>query len=447
MKDKKYCICCESAWHIDRCLGKEIVNQKPPDYFKHFFDLRREFKKSFKLSVNLLQMLDFLEIKAGFLFSGNDYCVVISKILTEMLKRGHYFLTPEKSVFSEESVVVKLRGLPWQATESDILEFFYPLKVTAVDIVFNNQGSATGEAYTTFDSAESAKKSLEKDNQAMGHRYIELFPSSFEELNQTRNNMKKNLLSTAIMRVRGLPFDVNTSDILLFFNGLDIIEGGIYIEKDEGNVPTGTAYVEFPTVFVLNEALKRNKEKMGKRYIELFRSSKEELFSKFKFEKTPITVSNFIIKFENFPSSSNEEDIANFLHGVDILPQGIHLIFNEKNESTGEGFIQVWNEDDLIESLKRDSEQFKNNKIRISASTPEELLNFMEPPPITNTLRFDPLEQMNFYQIRDLFKDYRLQKKGIELKNDHVLIKFISEEEALKVYQEKGNSKGRLSFC
>lgn len=183
------------------------------------------------MNLNLVQILELLNIKTGFLFSGNDYCVAISKVVTEMLTRGHYFVTPEKSVFSEESTVIKLRGLPWQATESDILEFFYPLKITAVDIVFNNQGSSTGEAYTTFESSESAKKSLEKDNQMMGHRYIEIFPSSIEELNQTRNNMKRNLLSTAIMRVRGLPFDVNTSDILLFFNGLDIVEGGIYIGK------------------------------------------------------------------------------------------------------------------------------------------------------------------------------------------------------------------------
>lgn len=187
---------------------------------------------------------------------------------------------------------------------------------------------------------------------------------------------------------------------------------------------------------------------MGKRYIELFRSSKDELYSKFKFDlNPPVTISNYIIKFEGFPPSANEEDIAHFLSGIEISPQGIHLMFNEKNEPIGEGFIQLIHEKDLIDSLKRDHESYKDCKIRIFKSTPNELMNFMEPPPITNTLRFEPFDQMNFSEIRDLFKDYRLQKKGIEIKEDHVLIKFVTEEEALKVYQEKGNIKGRLYFC
>jgi hypothetical protein len=134
---------------------------------------------------------------------------------------------------STESKIVKLRGLPWQVTESDIIEFFSPLKITEIDLILSSQGNSTGEAFVTFEDLETAKKSFLKDNCYMGCRYVEIFPSSHDELKQTKVLMLKMIekSNSFVIRMRGIPFTASENDILEFFQGIDILEGGIHIGK------------------------------------------------------------------------------------------------------------------------------------------------------------------------------------------------------------------------
>ncbi|KAJ8424745.1 hypothetical protein Cgig2_013526 [Carnegiea gigantea] len=82
--------------------------------------------------------------------------------------------------------ILRLRGLPFSATEEDIVEFFngFVLSKDSVHITFNADGRATGEAFVEFASAEDSEAAMEKDRKTLGSRYIELFPSSQEELNE-----------------------------------------------------------------------------------------------------------------------------------------------------------------------------------------------------------------------------------------------------------------------
>jgi RNA recognition motif-containing protein len=364
----------ENSWHIDRCLGKAIDTNSPPPYFKQFFDLRKEFKKSFKLNANLNGMIDFFQLKKGYLFAPIEYCEVVYSCICKMVEAGHYFKKCELAVFAEESCVLKLRGLPWQATESDIVEFFNPQRITSLEFILNNQGAATGEAFVIFADPSCAQKGLELDQSKMGRRYIEIFPSSVDEMNHALHIMVKNLQMASVLRMRGLPYNVTTSDILSFFEGLEIIEGGIWIDIDQNGKPNGTAYIQFPSISLLNEALKRNKEKLGNRYIELFRSSQDELMAKVSQFEQP-QVSPFICRLSNFPKAYEEVEIANFFHGLNIRSQGIHLVFNERNESTGEGFIEFEKEDDLIFAVKKSGNVLEEQVIQILKSDPYEMLS------------------------------------------------------------------------
>ncbi|GAB4847622.1 hypothetical protein Ancab_026683 [Ancistrocladus abbreviatus] len=83
----------------------------------------------------------------------------------------------------EYTEILKLRGLPFSATKSDIVEYFGEFKPAEdkVHIACRADGKATGEAYVEFSSAEEAKKAMCKDNMTIGSRYIELFPSTQQE--------------------------------------------------------------------------------------------------------------------------------------------------------------------------------------------------------------------------------------------------------------------------
>lgn len=78
---------------------------------------------------------------------------------------------------------LKLRGLPYSVTKTEIVDFFEDYKVSEdrVHIACRADGKATGEAYVEFSSSEEAKRAMSKDRMLIGSRYVELFPSTSEE--------------------------------------------------------------------------------------------------------------------------------------------------------------------------------------------------------------------------------------------------------------------------
>lgn len=101
--------------------------------------------------------------------------------------------TDEDKEQMEYTQVLKLRGLPYSATESDIVEFFgdFTLNEENVHIARRPDGKATGEAYTEFPSAEVAKKAMCKDKMTIGSRYVELFPSTPEEARRAASRFRQ----------------------------------------------------------------------------------------------------------------------------------------------------------------------------------------------------------------------------------------------------------------
>uniref|UniRef100_A0A8C5KLJ7 Heterogeneous nuclear ribonucleoprotein F-like n=1 Tax=Jaculus jaculus TaxID=51337 RepID=A0A8C5KLJ7_JACJA len=73
---------------------------------------------------------------------------------------------------------VHMRGLPYQATESDIYNFFSPLNPVRVPIEIGPDGRATGKPDVEFATHEEAVAAMSKDKANMQHRYTELFLNS-----------------------------------------------------------------------------------------------------------------------------------------------------------------------------------------------------------------------------------------------------------------------------
>ena len=82
-----------------------------------------------------------------------------------------------------------------------------------------------------------------------------------------------------VLRLRGLPYSANRRDVEMFFEGLDICKGeeSVVFSVTSQGKPTGEAYVEFMNEQCQQEAMKKHKEHMGSRYIELFKSTKADL--------------------------------------------------------------------------------------------------------------------------------------------------------------------------
>jgi hypothetical protein len=83
-----------------------------------------------------------------------------------------------------------------------------------------------------------------------------------------------------VVRLRGLPFNSTALDVLQFFEGVETVggEGGVVFTCTPDGRPTGEAYVALASSEALAAALARHKDKIGSRYIEIFESSKGDMY-------------------------------------------------------------------------------------------------------------------------------------------------------------------------
>jgi len=186
--------------------------------------------------------------------------------------------------------LVLMRGLPFKATEGDIIKFFAPNIPKQVEILFDNTDRPSGEAYVDFYTHAQALTGMKKDKESMGHRYIELFLESREDApGQASGGYGPAALAGGqkhMVLMRGLPFKASEGDIIKFF--APNIPKEVEILMDKTNRPSGEAYADFYTHADAMTAMANNNKEMGewnkpahyphtgKRYIELFLESKED---------------------------------------------------------------------------------------------------------------------------------------------------------------------------
>ncbi|XP_078269250.1 heterogeneous nuclear ribonucleoprotein H3 isoform X2 [Rhinoraja longicauda] len=184
----------------------------------------------------------------------------------------------------EEDYVVRVRGLPWSCTPEEVTRFFSECDIRnglrGVQFTTSKDGRPSGEAYVHLDNEEDFKKALAKDRKYMGHRYIEVFKSNGSEMEWVLKHNGATPTDTSndgTVRLRGLPFGCSKEEIVQFFTGLEIVPNGITLPMDYQGRSTGEAFVQFASKEIAEKALGKHKERIGHRYIEIFKSSRSEV--------------------------------------------------------------------------------------------------------------------------------------------------------------------------
>ncbi|KAE9419090.1 hypothetical protein Angca_002256, partial [Angiostrongylus cantonensis] len=153
-----------------------------------------------------------------------------------------------------QTTYVRLRGLPYSAKESDIRAFLDGIPVTTITMSSSHNGRPSGECYCELPSKQDTLKALEFHRKEMEGRYIE-------------NDGK-------VIRLRGLPFSATLQDVKDFFKGLNCEE---VVFGRTGGRPSGEAFVRLATREEAAKALDFNKEHMGSRYVEVFRTTVDDM--------------------------------------------------------------------------------------------------------------------------------------------------------------------------
>uniref|UniRef100_A0A915BJF6 RRM domain-containing protein n=1 Tax=Parascaris univalens TaxID=6257 RepID=A0A915BJF6_PARUN len=182
---------------------------------------------------------------------------------------------------------VRLRGLPFSAKEDDVRNFLQGLYVRSVTFTLTATGRASGECYVELTDAAAVEEAKKFDKKEMSSRYIEVFSVSESEVSwmirhgviksADSNGTSTDTSNNYVVRLRGIPFSATVADIKEFFSGLDVAD--VVIDKEPGGRPSGEAFVRLANKQHAEMALERNKKNMGTRYVEVFRSSGEEMES------------------------------------------------------------------------------------------------------------------------------------------------------------------------
>uniref|UniRef100_A0AC34QPH8 RRM domain-containing protein n=1 Tax=Panagrolaimus sp. JU765 TaxID=591449 RepID=A0AC34QPH8_9BILA len=271
--------------------------------------------------------------------------------------------------FVDNGLVVRTRGLPWQASDQDVALFFSGLNIApgGIALCLSPDGRRNGEALVRFESCIHREMALARHRQFLHNRYIEVYRATGDDFLKVAVGSDLQAVQFAsrqaamIVRMRGLPFDCTEAQIEAFF-GSDgeshgIIDQGIlFVSRPDGR-PSGDAFVLFADDASGKRALAKHKNRIGSRYIELFRTTQAEVQQVFNrsIRTSPQTTLQHLlpnilshpkrdcIRLRGLPYEASVKDVADFLgpHSRRIAFQGVHMIFNNQGHPSGECFIQM----------------------------------------------------------------------------------------------------------
>jgi len=176
---------------------------------------------------------------------------------------------------------LKLRGLPWSATQQDIVEFLEDrCAAENVTICMGRDGRPSGEALVGFSQESDWTFCQLKHKQNMGKRYVEVYDCPVEQLqNASYDQGGQNFGDGGgghVIKMRGMPFSATEQDIIDFLEGCAISPGGIVICLGHSGQPNGEALVQFEDKLSVDTGLLKHKQNMGQRYVEIFKASVAE---------------------------------------------------------------------------------------------------------------------------------------------------------------------------
>jgi len=338
---------------------------------------------------------------------------------------------------------LRVRGVPWTATEQDVRSFFRGFIVRQVLLVFNAIGKLTGECYVQLSSSEEVLQALKQlDGQYLGRRFVECWPATEGEMAAERqHSLRQNraLQSSLVLRMRGLPFSARELDIYDFLAsyGVEGVPGTSCIEFGSDARPTGWAYVRLGSEPDMQRCLElHRKARMGGRYVEMARATEQEMFS--------VTMSaavqaarpreslssnedgeGCVVRLRGLPFMAGEADIVHFLDGIEIAPRGVHLVLDVVGRRSGECLVELASADAATQALARDRCRLGGRYIEVLSSTREALVcgpSVQQPAQRAHRrrgyivkLRGLPFSATGLDVSRNLFADLQIVPRGIHM--------------------------------
>ena len=176
------------------------------------------------------------------------------------------FAEAENVITSHEGYdCVKIKGLPFQADERMVRDFFGNIDIpdNGIHMLFNSKGQALTHAFVEFRNADDCKRALKLDMEYIGKRYINVTPITHQDLYMELKEMEDELHQGEVLKysegdwtddaqkyggtvvvLANTPFKAKKNDILEFFKGFDVIEQSLCLcPGPKASGPVGNAAI------------------------------------------------------------------------------------------------------------------------------------------------------------------------------------------------------------
>jgi len=239
-----------------------------------------------------------------------------------------------------ELYCVRMYGLPFRATEYQVAQWFQDVEANCVDISFhfNRQGRKSGDATAYFASETDAKKAMEKDKHDMNGRYINLTLDTAAGTFNENCKEKENCI-----KMSGLPFRASEKEMKDFFlPNAKCVSVKVILNRD--GRPSGDAIASFDSQEEVEEAMKKDGEHLGSRYINLSRLQEESSSSE-----------HFSVKMSGLPFRTRGAEIVDWFSPTAEC-QGVKILKNRENRPSGEAIASFSTKEAAEAAMKMNKE-------------------------------------------------------------------------------------------
>ncbi|XP_035549199.1 heterogeneous nuclear ribonucleoprotein H2-like isoform X2 [Juglans regia] len=196
-----------------------------------------------------------------------------------------------------------------------------------------------------------------------------------------------------VVRLRGLPFNCTDIEIFKFFAGLDIVD--VLLVNKNGRF-SGEAFVVFAGSMQVEFALQRDRQNMGRRYVEVFRCKRQDYYSAVAAEVNyegiydndyhgsppPARSKRFsdkdqleyteILKMRGLPFSVKKTEIGEFFRDFKLMEERIHIACRPDGKATGEAYVEFASAEEAKRAMSKDKMTIGSRYVELFPSTPDE---------------------------------------------------------------------------
>uniref|UniRef100_A0A336MCR4 CSON009650 protein n=1 Tax=Culicoides sonorensis TaxID=179676 RepID=A0A336MCR4_CULSO len=189
---------------------------------------------------------------------------------------------------------------------------------------------------------------------------------------------------TCIVRARGLPWQSSDQDIARFFRGLNVAKGGVALCLSPQGRRNGEALVRFVSQEHRDMALKRHKNHIGNRYIEVYRATGDDFLAvaggaSGEAQAFLSKGAQVIIRMRGLPYDCSAKQVLEFFdsgeNACKVLDEADGVLFVKKPDgrATGDAFVLFADESDATKALSKHRESIGQRYIELFRSTTAEV--------------------------------------------------------------------------